>query len=331
MIAIRVDRTGGPEVLVPFEVDAPKPGPGEVLVRQTIAGVNYIDTSIRRGRIPREVPFIPGREGVGVVTAVGGGVTDVRVGDRVGYSETPHLGGYAEFNAVPVAEIVPIPTDIDDATACALMLQGITAQYLCSSTYQVGPDDTILVHAAAGGVGSILVQLAKARGARVIGTAGGPDKVALALADGADHAIDYRAMDFAPEVARITNGAGVAAAYDSVGLDTWERSMAVLRRRGYLVLYGASSGRIPPLDIQRLGSGGSLYVTRPTATDYKRERSELLGRANELFDAVRSGTLKVRIGARYPLFEAAAAHRAVEARETAGKVLLDVSADQATA
>jgi len=227
-------------------------------------------------------------------------------------------------NNVPVGEAVPIPGDIDDATACALMLQGITAQYLCASTYPVAPGDTILVHAAAGGVGALLVQLAKARGARVIGTAGGAEKVALALAAGADEVIDYTAADFAPEVMRITGGAGVAVVYDGVGADTWERSMAVLRRRGYLVMYGASSGRIPPLDIQRLGSGGSLYVTRPTATDYKRERSELLGRAGALFDAVRGGQLAVRIGARYPLADAAEAHRALEARETTGKLLLEI-------
>ncbi len=324
MLAIRIDRTGGPEELRLAEIDPPAVGPGEVLVRQTVAGVNYIDTSIRRGRIVYEVPFVPGREGVGTVTAVGAGVTDVRVGDRVGYSETPRLGGYAQQNAVPVSELVVIPADIDDHTACALMLQGITAHYLCSSTYPVAPGDTILVHAGAGGVGSLLVQLAKARGARVIATAGGPEKTALALADGADHAIDYRAVDFAPEVMRLTDGAGVAVAYDAVGLETWERSMSVLRRRGLLVLYGASSGRVPPLDIQRLGSGGSLYVTRPTATDFKRDRAELLGRATDLFEAVRTRRLNVRIGARYALADAAEAHRALEARETTGKILLDI-------
>lgn len=326
MLAIRVDRAGGPEVLRPAEVDQPVPQPGEVLVRQTVAGVNYIDTSIRRGRIPRDLPFVLGREGVGTVLATGAGVRAFRPGDRVGYAETPHLGGYAEANVVPESELVTIPDDIDDSTACALMLQGITAHYLCTSTYPVAPGDTILVHAAAGGVGLLLVQLAKARGARVIATAGGPEKVALALAAGADHVVDYRAADFAPEVMRVTGDVGVAAVYDSVGLDTWERSMAVLRRRGVLVLYGASSGRVPPLDLQRLGSGGSLYVTRPTATDYKRERSELDARANDLFDALRAKRLTVRIGARYPLERADEAHRALEARETIGKILLDVGA-----
>ncbi len=320
--AIRIAQTGGPEVLRPAQIDEPLPGPGEVLVRQTFAGVNYIDTAFRRGAIERELPFVPGREGAGTIVALGAGVAGVAVGDRVGYSETPWLGGYAEVNRVPFSEIVPIPDDVDDATACALMLQGLTAQYLCASTYAVQAGDTVLVHAAAGGVGALLVQLAKRRGARVIATAGGPEKVALALGDGADEGIDYRTTDFAPEVMRLTGGGGVAVAYDAVGRDTWGRSMSVLRRRGMLVLYGTSSGPVPPLDVQRLGAAGSLYVTRPTLTDYKRERAELLGRANDLFDAVRAGALRVRIGARYALTEAAEAHRALEARETAGKLLL---------
>ncbi len=327
MLAIRIEQTGGPDVLRAADLEEPVAGPGEVLVRQTVAGVNYIDTSFRRGAIPRELPFVPGREGAGTVVALGAGVEGVAIGDRVAYSETPWLGGYAALNRVPFGELVPVPDDIDDDTACALMLQGITAQYLCSSTYAVQPGDAVLVHAAAGGVGALLVQLAKRRGARVIATAGGAEKVALARAAGADEAIDYRITDFAPEVMRLTGGAGVAVAYDAVGLETWERSMSVLRRRGMLVLYGASSGRIPPLDIQRLGTGGSLFVTRPTITDYKRERAELLGRARELFDAVRAGTLQVRIGARYPLTGAAEAHRALEARETTGKVLLNIGRD----
>jgi len=322
--AIQIERTGGPEVLLEANLEEPRPGPGEVLVRQTVAGINYIDTAVRRGGISKPLPLVPGREGAGTVAALGEGVDGIALGTRVGYSETPHLGGYAEFNRVPFSEIVPLPDDIDDETGCALMLQGLTAQYLCTSTYAVRPGDTVLVHAAAGGVGSLLVQLAKRRGARVIATAGGAEKVALARADGADEVLDYRETDFAPEVKRLTGGAGVAAAYDAVGKDTWERSMAVLRRRGMLVLYGTSSGPIPPLDVQRLGTAGSLFVTRPTLTDYKRERDELLGRAADLFDAFRAGALKVRIGARYPLAHAAEAHRALEARETTGKVLLGI-------
>jgi len=322
--AIRIEQTGGPEVLRLAELDEPRPGPGEVLVRQTVAGINYIDTAVRRGGLKRELPVVPGREGAGTVVALGEGVRDLALGQRVGYSETPQLGGYAEVNRVPVAEAVPLPDDVDDATGCALMLQGLTAQYLCTSTYAVRSGDAVLVHAAAGGVGSLLVQMAKRRGARVIATAGGPEKAALARADGADEVIDYRETDFAPEVMRLTGGAGVAAAYDAVGRETWERSMAVLRRRGMLVLYGTSSGPIPPLDVQRLGTAGSIYVTRPTLTDYKREREELLARAGDLFAAFRAGALRVRIGARYPLREAAEAHRALEARETTGKLLLDL-------
>jgi NADPH2:quinone reductase len=324
MRASVVDAPGEPEVLHLAEIADPVPAPGQVLVRQTVAGVNYIDTSVRRGRIPHDLPFVPGREGVGTIVALGAGVEGWRAGERVGYSETPHLGGYAELNAVPAGELVRIPDDIDDATACALMLQGITAQYLCADAYAVKPGDTVLVHAAAGGVGALLVQLAKARGATVIATAGGPEKVALARESGADHAIDYRAGDFAPAVREITGGEGVAAVYDAVGADTWERSLASLRRRGVLVLYGASSGRIPPLDIQRLGSGGSLYVTRPTATDFKRTPEELAGRTGELFGRVRDGSLRVRIGARYALGDAARAHRDLEGRATTGKLLLEV-------
>jgi NADPH2:quinone reductase len=202
------------------------------------------------------------------------------------------------------------------------MLQGLTAQYLTSSTHPVGPDDTVLVHAAAGGVGRLLVQFAKARGATVIATAGGPEKCALATSAGADHVIDYRAVEFAPEVKRLTGGKGATVVYDAVGADTFEGSFSSVRRRGLLVLYGASSGRIPAFDTQRLGSGGSLYMTRPTLTDFKRERPELLGRARELFEKIAAGTIDMRIGATYPLAKAAEAHRALEGRATTGKVLL---------
>ncbi len=324
MRAIVVEAPGGPEVLRLGSIDEPVPGPGEVLIHQRVAGINYVDTSARNGRIPHALPFVPGREAIGIVTAVAPDVTGVAVGTRVGYSETPHLGGYAEYNVVPVSELVTIPADIDDDTACALMLQGITAQYLCADAFPVHAGQTILVHAAAGGVGALLVQLAKARGARVIATAGGPDKVALARAAGADEVIDYRAVDFAPLVREYTDGKGVAVVYDSVGLDTWERSLASLARRGTLVCYGAASGRIPPFDIQRLGSGGSLYLTRPTATDYKRQPGELAARTDALFAAVRSGALQVRIGARYSLADAAQAHRDLEARATTGKLLLEI-------
>ncbi len=306
------------------DVPVPEPGAGEVRIKQTVAGINYIDVYIRSGIYKRPTPFILGREGAGIVDAVGPGVTELRAGDRVAYMETPHLGGYAEYAIVPVHEAVPIPDGVDDAIACAAMLQGVTAQYLMRTTYPAGPGDTVLVHAAAGGVGRLLVQLAKYAGATVIATAGGPAKTALAASAGADHVIDYAAVDFAPEVKRLTADAGVIVAYDSVGKDTWERSLSVLAKRGYLVLYGASSGPVPPIDPQRLAAAGSVFVTRPTLGDFKLTRAELLGRTDELFGLIAAGKLDVRIGATYPLAEAAQAHRDLEARKTTGKILLAV-------
>jgi NADPH2:quinone reductase len=320
--AIRIDVHGGPEALHYVDVPIPEPGAGEIRIRQTVAGLNFIDVYLRSGIYKREPPFVLGREGAGTVDALGPGVTDVALGDRVAYMETPHLGGYAEYAIVPVAEAVPVPSGVDDRTACAVMLQGVTAQYLMRSTYPVASGETVLVHAAAGGVGLLLTQLVSLAGANVIATAGGPEKVALARAAGAGAGIDYRAADFAPEVKRLTENRGVAAAYDSVGRDTWERSLAVLAKRGYLVLYGASSGPIPAIDPQRLAAAGSIYLTRPTLGDYKRTRAELLGRTDELFGLIAAGKLDVRIGATYALADAAAAHRDLEARRTTGKVLL---------
>jgi NADPH2:quinone reductase len=320
--AIRIERHGGPEVLQLAEVPLPSPGPGEVRIKQTVAGVNYIDVYLRTGTYKRETPFTLGREGAGAVDALGAGVTEVRLGDRMAYMETPHLGGYAEYAVVPVQEAVPIPSGVDDRTACAVMLQGVTAQYLCRSTFPLKSGDTVLVHAAAGGVGLLLTQLAHRAGATVIATAGGPQKVALAQSAGADHVIDYRATDFAPEVKRLTRGRGVEAVYDSVGVDTFERSMTVLAKRGYLVLYGASSGPVPPIDPLRLAAAGSIFLTRPTLGDYKRTREELLDRTNELFSAILEGELNVRIGATYPLADAQRAHADLEARKTTGKILL---------
>jgi NADPH2:quinone reductase len=322
--AIRVNAPGGPEVLELVDVPVPEPGPGEVRVRQTVAGLNFIDVYLRSGMYKRETPFILGREGAGTVDAVGSGVHELAPGDRVAYLETPHLGGYAEYAIVPAAEAVPVPAAVDDRTACAAMLQGVTAQYLVNSTYPVRAGETILLHAAAGGVGLLLTQLAKHAGATVIATAGGADKVELARGAGADEVIDYRTTDFAPEVKRITGGAGVPVVYDSVGRDTWERSLAVLAKRGYLVLFGASSGAVPPIDPQRLAAGGSLFFTRPTLGDFKRTRAELLDRTNDLFTLIAAGKLKVRIGATYALADAAQAHRDLEARKTTGKVLLTI-------
>ncbi len=304
------------------DVAMPEPGPGEVRVKQTVAGLNFIDVYLRTGTYKREPPFILGREGAGVVDAVGPDVTEVRTGDRVAYFDTPHLGGYAEYAIVPAGEAVPVPDAVDDRTACAVMLQGVTAQYLCTSTYPVGRGDTILIHAAAGGVGLLLTQLAKRAGATVIATAGGADKVALVSAAGADHVIDYGTTDFAPDVKRLTQNRGVEVVYDSVGAETFERSLAVLAKRGYLVLFGASSGPVPPFDPLRLAAAGSVFLTRPTLGDFKRTRTELLGRTDDLFAAIAAGQLHVRIGATYPLAHAAQAHRDLEARKTTGKVLL---------
>jgi NADPH2:quinone reductase len=324
MKAIRVSQTGGPEVMELADVDRPVPGPGQILLKQTFAGINYADVGMRMGRNPRPLPFIIGREGAGTVEAVGPGVIEFKAGDRAAYSETPHLGGYAEYNVVPVAEAVPVPPEIEDRTAAATMLQGLTAHYLTNSTHEVGPRETILVHAAAGGVGLLLVQLAKARGATVIGTAGGPEKCALAKEEGADHVIDYVATDFAPEVRRLTNDRGVDVVYDAIGAATYERSMSVVRRRGLLVLYGAASGPVPPFDTGALTRAGSLFLTRPTLTDYKRERTELLDRSKDLFNWIAAGKLKIRIGASFPLAQAAEAHWALEGRQTTGKVLLAI-------
>ena len=321
MRAIRVEHTGGPEVLQLAEIEPPVAGPGEVLIRHTAIGVNYIDVYQRQGIYPLELPFVPGREGVGVVEAIGPDVVGFEQGMRVGYAEAPKLGGYAERNVVPARWCVEVPDRIDDATACAALLQGLTAHVLVNDAYRVSRGDRVLVHAAAGGVGRIIVQLAKARGAVVIATAGGPAKVALARSAGADHVIDYRAVDFEPEVRRITDGAGVDAVYDAVGKDTWERGLRSLCMRGTFVLYGASSGPVPPID-PRLLAAASLSLTRPGFIHFARTHDELTERATEVFDAIGSGTLEIRIAGRYPLADAAQAHRDLEGRATTGKLVL---------
>jgi len=320
--AIRIDHLGGPEVLQLTDLPVPTPAAGEALVRQTAAGVNYIDVYQRTGLYKKDVPFVPGREGAGVVEAVGPGVTEFARGDRVAYAQTPALGGYAEANVVPVRELVPIPDGVDDRTACAAMLQGMTAHYLATDTFPLRPGHVALVHAAAGGVGSILVQLAKRRGATVIATAGTEQKAQRARAAGADHAIVYADADFADATRAIVGEHGVDVAYDSVGKDTWERSLSLLKPRGMLVVYGNSSGSVPPIEPQRLSAAGSIFFTRPTLVDYIRTREELLGRAHELFDLIAAGALKLDVGATYPLADAARAHADLEARKTTGKVLL---------
>ncbi|HYW53043.1 MAG TPA: quinone oxidoreductase [Dongiaceae bacterium] len=322
MKAIRVDRLGGPEVLELADVPVPQPGPGEALVRHRACGVNFIDVYFRTGLYKRDLPFIEGREGAGVVEAVGDGVTEVKPGDRVAYAQTPHMGGYAEANAVPVRELVPIPDGVGDRDACAVMLQGMTAHYLAHDTFPLRPGHVALVHAAAGGVGSALVQLAKARGATVIATVGTEEKAKLARGFGADHAIVYANEDFADATRAIVGERAVDVAYDSVGKDTWERSLSLLRPRGMLVVYGNSSGPVPPVEPQKLSAAGSVFFTRPTLVDYIRTREELLGRTNDLFGAIAAGKLHVRIGATYPLAGAAQAHRDLESRKTTGKLLL---------
>jgi NADPH2:quinone reductase len=319
--AIRIDHTGGPEVLDFTEVPAPSAGPGQVLIRQSAAGINYIDVYLRTGLYPAQLPAIPGREGAGVVEAVGEGVVDLHVGDRVAYTNGAG-GGYAELNAVEAREVVAVPEGVADDVACALMLQGMTAHYLVADVFPLRNGNVALIHAAAGGVGLLLVQLAKARGATVIATVGTDEKAALAQAAGADHTIVYAEEDFAAATERIVGAHGVDVAFDSVGKDTWERSLQVLRPRGMLVVFGNASGPVPPIDPRRLMNAGSIVFTRPTLGDFIAHRDERVSRATELFDLVKSGKLDARIGARYPLAQAAQAHRDLEARATTGKLIL---------
>lgn len=318
--AIRIERTGGPDVLTPAEVDPPSPCPDQVAIDVEAAGVNYIDTYQRSGTYPVSLPYTPGLEGAGTVAEVGADVRGIAVGDRVAWQGFP--GGYAQRAVVPAHVLVPVPDSVSSDTAAATMLQGITAHYLVNSTYPVSEGETILVHAAAGGVGLLLTQLAKAKGARVIGTVSTEEKERLARGAGADEVVRYTERDFAEAVDEFTNGAGVPVVYDGVGASTYEASMRCLHRRGMLVLFGASSGPVPPIDPQALNSGGSLFLTRPTSADYTATRDELEWRADELFAAVSAGTLDVRIGARYPLVDAQRAHEDLQGRRTTGKVLL---------
>ncbi|GHF28556.1 quinone oxidoreductase [Amycolatopsis deserti] len=318
--AVQIRRTGGPEVLEAGDVEIGDPGPGELLVDVAAAGVNYIDTYQRGGIYKIDLPATLGMEGAGTVAAVGEGVSGFAVGDRVAWQGV--LGGYAQRALIPASAAVPVPEGVSAETAAATMLQGITAHYLVRSTYEVQDGDTILLHAAAGGVGLLLTQLAKARGARVIGTVSTEEKAALAREAGVDEVIRYDQVDFAEEVRRLTGGEGVAAVYDGVGKSTFDGSLASVRVRGFLVLFGAASGPVPPFDPQRLNAAGSVYLTRPTSAHYVRTREELEWRTGELFEAVASGALKVRVGAKYPLAEAAKAHEDLQGRRTTGKVLL---------
>ena len=320
MKAIRAAKTGGPEVMHLEELPTPRPGEGELLVRVEAAGVNFIDIYQRSGAYKLPLPLVLGAEGAGVVEAKGPNVGEFEVGDRVAWSGAP--GSYATHVLVAADKAVAIPAAIDSRTAAAAMLQGITAHYLSRSTYHLQQGDTCVVHAAAGGVGLLLTQMAKIAGARVVGTVSTKDKAQLAKANGADVIVLYTHDDFVAAAKKATDGRGVQVVYDSVGQTTFDGSLRSLAPRGMLVLYGQSSGPVPPVDPQRLNAGGSLYLTRPTLAHYIATRGELLTRARELFVWIETGLVKVRIGATFPLAEAADAHRALAARETTGKVLL---------
>lgn len=319
MHAVVVHQHGGPEVLASAEVDAPAPGAGQVLVEVRFSGVNFLDTYQRNGATPLQAPFRAGVEGVGVVTEVGEAVDDLTLGQRVGWFSGGQ-GSFADLTVVDAAKAVPLPDDIDDESALAVLMQGVTAHYLATDTYPIQPGDTVLVHAAAGGVGQLLTQIAKLRGATVIGTVSTDAKAAAARAAGADQVLQYEG--FADRVRTLTNGEGVAAVYDGVGADTFDGSLAALRTRGTLVVYGTASGPTPPLDIPRLNTGGSLYVTRPSVVHYTRTAEEIRRRTSDLFGWVTTGALRVSIGGRYPLAQVGVAFAELESRRTQGKLLL---------
>ncbi|MET3923259.1 quinone oxidoreductase [Arthrobacter sp. UYEF20] len=318
MHAIVARQAGGPEVLELTEVERPVPGPGQLLVKVSAVGVNFIDTYKRSGVYKVPYPFTPGSEAAGTVAEVGEGVTGFSPGDRVATAEG--VNSYAGYALVDEAKALPVPPGVDDFTAAALPLQGITAHYLINSSFRVEPGHTVLLHAGAGGVGLLLIQLLKAKGARVITTVSTDEKEQLARDAGADHVLRY--ADFSAKVRELTDGTGADVVYDGVGKDTFDDSLAALRIRGTLVLFGAASGPVPPFDPQRLNAGGSLYLTRPTINHFLLNPQERRWRSDEIFAAAANGTLKVRIGARYDLAEAAQAHTDLEQRRTTGKVIL---------
>jgi NADPH2:quinone reductase len=321
MQAIRVNEHGGPEVLSYEDVPVPEPGPGEARVRLAAAGVNFIDVYQRTGLYKKDLPFTLGQEGAGEVDEVGEGVEDLSVGDYVAFASVP--GAYAEYVVAPVDKLVPFNVTLVEARlAAAAMLQGMTAHYLTHSTFPLEEGLTALVHAAAGGVGLLLCQMAKLQGATVIGTAGSEEKARLAKGAGADEVIVYTEQDFVEETRRLTGGEGVHVVYDSVGKSTFDGSLDCLRPRGYMVLFGASSGPVPPFDPQILNQKGGLFLTRPSLAQYTATREELLWRAESILSWIGNNTLKVRIGGTYPLSEAAQAHGDLEGRKTTGKLIL---------
>ncbi len=323
MKAVRVHAIGGPEVMQYEDVDVPRPGRGEVLVKIAATGLNYLDVQYRIGRVKASLPFTNGTEAAGIVTEVGSGVTDIKVGERVAY--TMILGTYAEYALAPAARLVPVPAGLDLRVAAAALLQGLTAHYLTHSTYPLKAGETALVHAAAGGIGNVLTQVARIVGARVIATVGSDAKADLARQAGAHHVVNYSTQDFEQEVKKLTDGRGVDVVYDSVGKDTFDKSLNCLRHRGYLALFGFSSGLVPPFDPAILGIKGSLFLTRPGLNQYIATRDELMTRARDLFTWIGDGSVKIRINHTFPLADAVKAHQELEARRTTGKVLLEVS------
>lgn len=320
MKAIRVHQNGGPETLTYEDVPVPEPGVGEARVKIEAIGLNFVDVYRRKGIYKVNLPLIPGEEAAGIVDAVGPDVTEVQVGQRVAYAQSS--GAYAEYAVVPARTLVPVPDGISAQQAAAVLLQGMTAHYLCYSTYPLRAGETALIHAAAGGVGLLLVQMAHGLGARIIATVSTEEKAQLAREAGADEVILYTQTDFEAETKRLTNNQGVHVVYDSVGRDTFDKSLNCLRPRGMLVLYGASSGPVPPVDPQILNQKGSLYLTRPGLGAYVADRTELMQRAGDLFQWMQAGDLDVRIDTTFPLAQAADAHRYIEGRQTKGKVLI---------
>jgi NADPH2:quinone reductase len=320
--AIRVHQTGGPEVLQWEEVEVGQPGPGQVRIRQEAAGLNFIDIYHRTGLYQQRTPFTPGVEGAGTVDAIGPDVSGLKVGDRVAYAG--QIGGYAEERLIDAGRVVKLPDAISSEQAAAAMLQGLTAHMLLFGVHRVAKGETILIHAAAGGVGLIVCQWAKALGATVIGTVGSDEKAELARAHGCDHPIVYTRQDFAEEVSRITNGEKLPVVYDSIGRDTFTKSLDCLRRRGLMVSFGNASGPVDPFAPAVLAQKGSLFLTRPTVNDYVATREELERAAADLFDVVAGGTVKIEVKQRFALKDAREAHRALEARKTTGSTILTI-------
>jgi NADPH2:quinone reductase len=320
MRAIQITHTGGAEVLVLRELPTPPPGPGEALVQIEACGVNFIDIYLREGRYASPLPFIPGMEAAGTIIALDPDVAGLKVGDRVAWCGAP--GTYAQFAVAPLSRLIAVPEGVTTRQAAAAMLQGMTAHYLAYSSYAIQPGDAVLVHAGAGGVGLLLIQMAKRLGARVFSTVSTEEKAALARAAGADETILYTHEDFTARVRELTNGAGLPVVYDSVGKTTFDGSLTCLRPRGTLVLYGGASGAVPPFDLIQLSTRGSLYITRPTLKDYTATRDELVRRAGDVLRWIAEGTLKLRLEHNYPLADAAQAHLDLEGRKTTGKLLL---------